>query len=105
MDRTKEISELFDQRKQLFLSKNANYGNSYQKTGVVLNMMAGHEIRLATTKEHILYGLLTRMADKMMRLVQLLFCGEIDKVGESAIDTAGDLGTYSFILTDEIGRT
>jgi hypothetical protein len=43
------------------------------------------------------------MLDKLIRLANLELTGEVDKVGESSSDTAGDLGTYAFMTSAIVG--
>jgi hypothetical protein len=88
---------------EIFKAKNNDYGSSYQKTGGILREMCGGSAKLETVEDFIQFGLLVRMTDKMMRFANLRFSGKDQQVkDESMIDTAGDLGNYSYMLAEEV---
>jgi hypothetical protein len=79
-----------------YKDKNENYGASWLLTGQTLHLWFGTLV-LDTPQKHIIYGLVTRMLDKIIRGVNLQLVGEPDKVGEAAAETFADLGVYGFM--------
>jgi hypothetical protein len=97
---TEKIKKLFEDRKELFVSKNQNYGNSWVKTGEILSLIFKENgIHLKTREDFIGFGVIVRMLDKYVRYCNLKYAGEEDKVGESICDTVGDLGVYALMLS------
>jgi len=54
-------------------------------------------VALNTTRKFIMFGLIVRMLDKLIRTAHLELTVEEDKVGEASSETFGDLGVYSFM--------
>jgi hypothetical protein len=92
------VSALFDQRKDLFIRKNKNYGNSWIISGQILaNIFRTHPV-LKTAEDFTALSLIVRMLDKLVRYCNMRFTDEIDRVGESRGETSGDLGVYAIML-------
>ena len=99
------ISKIFDTRKNQFLEKNHDYGNSWKKTGEIINLIfGGQPILLNSTIKIIAFGVITRMLDKIVRFCNLMFVVKNDLVKEPLADTIGDLGTYAFMLESLVGE-
>ena len=97
---TEKIKQLFEDRKELFVFKNQNYGNSWVKTGEILSLIFKNGgIHLKSREDFIGFGVIVRMLDKYVRYCNLKYAGEEDKVGESICDTVGDLGVYALMLS------
>lgn len=98
MEYSEAVKKVFDERKELFVAKNANYGNSWIKTGKILEIIFSENLaKLDNWEDHAAFGVLIRMLDKIVRYSHIRFTGEKDKVGESLSDTIGDLGTYALM--------
>lgn len=85
-----------------YKDKNSNYGNSWLLTGQTLALWFPAGLKIDSPRKAIIYGLITRMLDKMIRLANLELNAEPDKVGEQAYDTACDLGTYGFMTASVV---
>jgi hypothetical protein len=84
-----------------FVSKNADYGDSYVLTGETIRLWIPEGIVLDTPLKHIYIGLLTRMLDKLIRTSNLVFRGKPEQVrDEKAYMTMGDLGVYGFMACE-----
>jgi len=100
---TRRTQEIFDQRKELFIKKNQNYGAAWAKIGRILEIITdGKMIKLNDYWDTTLFSLLIRMLDKIIRVVNLRFVDDKDKVGESVSETLGDLGVYSFMAQSSV---
>lgn len=75
------VLQIFEDLKNLWLAKNANYGNSIYQTPILASDVTPEK------------AIRVRMSDKINRL-QTLLSGEPDKVGESMEDTVRDLVVY-----------
>ncbi|MEM4260774.1 MAG: hypothetical protein QXG00_06050 [Candidatus Woesearchaeota archaeon] len=97
------VYKLFDEKKELFINKNKDYGCSYIKAGMILNMILDNQkIILEKTDDHVAYQIITRMLDKIIRYCNLRFIMK-DKEGnvkEKSSDTLSDLGVYSLMLSE-----
>lgn len=80
-----------------FRRKNSNYGNSWLLTGQTLALWFPNGIKIDSTRKFIMYGLIVRMLDKILRAANLELGGEADRVGETSHETFGDLGVYGFM--------
>ena len=92
----KSVVALMEKWKSKYRDKDENYSASWLLTGETLHMWFGTLV-LDTPQKHIIYGLVTRMLDKIIRGANLELKREKDKVGESARETFADLGTYGFM--------
>lgn len=91
------VPDLMEGWASKYKDKNSNYGSSWLLTGQTLTLWFPDGIKLDSPRKAIIYSLLTRMLDKMIRLANLELRAEPDKVGEASYDTACDLGTYGFM--------
>lgn len=82
MERTKQFKMIVSEMADTYEKKNADYGNSFEKT---------------LDKWGINIGL-ARLEDKFNRVTQLLSTTASPKVDESIDDTLKDLATYSIML-------
>jgi len=80
-----------------YRDKNDNYGNSWLLSGQTLALWFPQGLKLTTTRQQIMHGLVVRMLDKLLRASNLELAGEPDKVGEKASETFFDLGVYAFM--------
>lgn len=101
MTQTDRIADTLKKSADLFKAKNSDYGDSWKKAGYLLHMMIG-EVTLKRDSDHLVFGVLTRMLDKMNRTANLAFKADRPKVKESVGETLRDLGIYAFMLADEI---
>ena len=79
----KEIWNFFEGARALIIKKNSDYGSS----AFTPPLLAPH----VSTGD----GILTRMSDKVKRLINLL-SGAKAQINESVIETVFDLGAYCF---------
>lgn len=93
---SKAVVPLMEKWLGIYKSKNENYGASWLLTGEILYLCFG-DLRLDTPQKHIIYGLVVRMFDKILRGANLELSREKDKVGEASQETFGDLGVYGFM--------
>ena len=94
-----KVLEAMDKWRDTFGKKNRNYGDSWLLTGQTIALWFPDGIELKTVRQHIIYGLLTRMLDKLIRLAHLELAGVPDEVGEASSETAGDLGVYGLMVS------
>jgi len=95
-----KVKKLFEDKKDLFIDKNSNYGCSYIKSGELIHLiLEGKELNLKTPEDHIAYQIIVRKLDKLIRFITLRFTSETDKVGEKCAETMGDDGVYSLMLS------
>jgi hypothetical protein len=89
---------------EIFPAKNEDYGASYLLAGQTLALWFPKGVKLETDEQQIMYGLITRMLDKLIRTSLLtLGRGKVAKVEEeAAYQTLGDLGMYAFIAAGEV---
>ena len=102
MDHTKIKEQVFsamDKWRETFGKKNCNYGDSWLLTGQTIDLWFPDGLELNTVRRHIMYGLITRMLDKLIRLAHLELAGVPDEVGEASSETAGDLGVYGLMAS------
>ena len=101
----KSVVALMEKWRTKYRDKDENYSASWLLTGETLHMWFGN-ITLDTPQKHIIYGLVTRMLDKIIRGTNLELMREKDKVGESAQETFADLGTYGFMtaMATQLGK-
>ena len=95
------VCEIFEQRKDVFMKKNQDYGCSYIKSGEIMNyILDGKQPILKTAEDHMAYQLIIRKLDKLLRFCNLRFTEHKDQVGEKIVDTISDDGVYSFMLAE-----
>ena len=97
-DFSEHVSKLFDLKKELFIKKNQNYGNSWIVAGQILAEIFKYAPTLKTANDFTALSVVVRMLDKLVRYCNLRFTDDKDNVGESISDTIGDLGTYAIML-------
>jgi hypothetical protein len=96
---TEKVKKIFDERKELFIAKNADYGNSWKVTGEILHhIFYKNPPKLETANDYIAFGVITRKLDKIIRYLNLRFRAERADIPESVTETIGDDGVYSFML-------
>lgn len=93
------VQQLLDSWGPLFATKNAAYGDSWSTSGRVLSSLLPKGVVLREEQDFIVYGLLVRMLDKIIRVTNLQFGGASDNVLEASADTAADLGVYAAMLS------
>ena len=93
-----EMSELFEERLQLFIDKNVDYGSSFLTAGEVEQVLDDGGGPFDSTEDANLYKLFTRIQDKNQRFYQQAFGGGEQRVDESAAETAGDAAVYWFMV-------
>jgi len=92
-----------------FIGKNADYGNSWKRTGKVLNALLPRNFQFGAsatvrTSQLIYLGLLIRLLDKISRGANLIFSGQAGQViDESIEDTFQDAAAYC-AMTGEVGK-
>jgi len=84
-------------------AKNADYGDSWQKTGELKEVLAGGELpHIETANEAVMDGLYTRMLDKLSRGYTLAFLNDGREVDDEALaDTFRDLAGYAAMAAAE----
>ena len=87
-----------DEKKKLFLDKNHDYGDSYIKTGKLLNELVPEGIKLNTWKDHCEYQILIRKMDKLIRYINVKYKDSKTKVNECLSETLCDDALYCFML-------
>lgn len=95
--RAAAVVKMMEEWTETFRRKNSNYGNSWLLTGQTLALWFPQGLKIDSTRKFIMYGLVTRMLDKIIRASQLELAEEADKVGEKSAETFGDLGVYGFM--------
>jgi hypothetical protein len=80
-----------------YRAKNSNYGNSWLLTGQTMHIWFPAGVTIDTPRKFIMFGLITRMLDKIIRAAQLELTAEKDQVGEKSGESFGDLGVYGFM--------
>lgn len=99
--RTQKVIENIETRKKTFESKNADYGESYVKSGMILESIFPDGIQLKTWRDHCSYQIVIRKLDKILRYLNLRFVAKDQKVkSEKISDTLGDDAIYSFMLAE-----
>jgi len=93
-----EMSELFEERLQLFIDKNVDYGSSFLTAGKVEQTMDDGNGPFDSATDANLYKLFTRIQDKNQRFYRQSFGGGEQRVDESAAETAGDAAVYWFMI-------
>lgn len=95
--RIKELAELFEK-------KNADYGDSWRMSGLILYLILG-PVCLDTPYKQMAYGVFTRMLDKVVRAANLIFCATERQVqDEKPSRTLEDLGVYAQMIADETAK-
>lgn len=94
----KAVVPVMEKWQAKYRSKDENYSASWLLTGETLHMWFG-TVTLDTPQKHVIYGLVTRMLDKIIRGTNLELTREPDKVGEAAQETFADLGVYGFMAS------
>lgn len=93
-----EMADLFEDRFELFVEKNLDYGSSFKTGGQLDAILSGGNGPFDTAREANLYKLFTRIQDKNQRFYQQAFCNGANRVNESAAETAGDAAVYWFMV-------
>jgi len=95
------VLEIFKSRLELFKKKNSNYGSAWIKSGDILNYMVDHKKIILNDEDDInVIELFGRILEKMIRFANLRFVGETDKVGETTMETMGDIGVIAFMISE-----
>lgn len=94
----KSVVAVMEKWHSKYRDKDENYSASWLLTGETLHLWFG-TVTLDSPQKHVIYGLVTRMLDKIIRGANLELMREKDKVGESAHETFADLGTYGFMAS------
>lgn len=94
-----KTQELMKKWLNVYEAKNADYGDSWKKTGEIFAiLMDGREVSLKTPQQQNAYALMVRIIDKLSRFSNLYFSGDQMQVKtESLVDTMADCGTYCFM--------
>lgn len=102
----KTTPELMDQWKDVFVKKNKDYGNSWEKTGKILEVIFdGKAPDLTDPVKLNVLALLVRILDKICRFCNIFFFkNSKGEINESLVETAGDAGVYFFMLAELTGR-
>lgn len=78
-----------------YADKNDDYGDSWQKVGQILHLLAGEDgVTLTTPEEHVSYGLFTRRLDKLARAFHGEFFGDETNY-EPTVDAHEDEMVYA----------
>lgn len=91
------VLDIMQQWSNTYKDKNANYGASWLLSAQTLSLWFPEGLKIDSTRKFIMFGLLVRMLDKIIRAAHLELTTEKDKVGEASSDTFSDLGVYSFM--------
>ena len=98
--RKQKILDLFDSRKEVFNTKDSDYGEAWVKSGELFEKIFPNGIALETWRDHCAYQLITRKMDKLLRYINLRFVNtKNQKIKESISDTLGDDAVYSLMLS------
>lgn len=95
--RAEAVVKIMEQWTETFRKKNSNYGNSWLLTGQTIALWFPQGIKIDSPRKFIMFGLITRMLDKIIRAAQLELTAEPDRVGEKSSESFGDLGVYGFM--------
>lgn len=98
-----EVPEILEANAELFKSKNEDYGNSRQISGEISDILIDGSLELESQNQHIIYGLQTRLLDKMIRAFHLQW-NISNENHESLVDTYKDLSNYAAMLAHEEQR-
>lgn len=121
---TEGPQDVLEELKGVFETKNDDYGNSWEKVGVLKRVMADEEgpeiVTLSDGREAVVLSdtpqatstfeenaddVITRLLDKLVRAYNLIFLkDEPDVENESTVDAAKDMTGYSAMLSDLIKR-
>jgi len=93
-----QMAELFEQRLQLFIDKNVDYGSSFLTAGEIEQVLDSGGGPFDSATDANLYKLFTRIQDKNQRFYQQAFGGGENAVGEDLAETAGDAAVYWMII-------
>jgi len=93
-----QMAELFEQRLQLFIDKNVDYGSSFLTAGKVEQVLDSGGGPFDSATDANLYKLFTRIQDKDHRFHQQAFGNGENAVGEDLAETAGDAAVYWFMV-------
>lgn len=97
-----DVLQIFENRKRIFKEKNSDYGCSYVKAGEIFGIIAeGKPIVIDSREKQIIYQILVRIVDKLVRIINLTFFSK-SLVNESIAETAGDLGVYALMLEGQV---
>lgn len=91
------VTKIMERWTDTYRKKNSNYGNSWLLTGQTMFLWFPKGLKIDTPRKFIMFGLMTRMLDKIIRAAQLELAAESDKVGEKSSESLGDLGVYGFM--------
>lgn len=97
--RSQAVVKLLEKWTDVYRRKNANYGDSWQLTGQIMDKLYPNGIKLDTPRKHIMYGMMVRMLDKIIRAGNLELNAVADQVGEKSAESFGDLGVYAFMAS------
>ncbi len=90
---------------ELYKRKNSDYGDSWKKTGKILNILFPEGIAINEEKKFTEFSIIIRKVDKLCRITNLLFTEKnINIKSESIVETCEDDGIYSFMLAEYINE-
>lgn len=94
--------ELLAEFAELYKKKNEDYGNSWQEAGKLFATIRSQvRKRTVSVQMQIADQLLTRMQDKICRLIHMIGCSGVSICPpnfESVFDSARDLSVYAAML-------
>lgn len=98
--------ELIQKWTKTYEEKNRDYGDSWKKTGQLIDIIVGQNIQLDTVEKKNAAALMVRILDKLCRFGNLYFNhkGEAVVRDESIRDTLCDAGIYMFMLAELVDR-
>lgn len=98
--------ELIQKWTKTYEEKNRDYGDSWKKTGQLIDIIVGQNIQLDTVEKKNAAALMVRILDKLCRFGNLYFNhkGEAVVRDESIRDTLCDAGIYMFMLAELVGQ-
>ena len=94
--------ELIEKWTKTYQEKNRDSGDSWKKTGQLIDIIVGQNIQLDTVEKKNAAALMVRILDKLCRFGNLYFNHKSESVvrDESIRDTLCDAGIYMFMLAE-----
>ena len=100
------VIELMEKWQAVYQQKEADYGQSWQKTGVILNtLFSDKEIKLKDPVDFNVLAIFVRVLDKISRASNLYFVADETQVKtETLTETLADAGVYMFMLAQLVSE-